>query len=235
MRLVRVREALRVVDLGCGTGELTRRLADALPQSDVLGIDSSAEMLARAEEFARPGLRFEQRAIEEVAGEWDLIFSNAALQWVDDHRSLTPRLFSLLRPSGQLVVQVPSNFDHPTHRLIDEVAAQEPFRTGLGGWGANWSRSRPVLSIEQYAELLYAQGAMEIVSFEKAYPHVLPDADALADWMSGTALVPYMERLADGLREDFMQRYRARLRETFSQRPVFYGFRRILFSAVRQA
>jgi trans-aconitate 2-methyltransferase len=234
LRLVRVRGGLRVVDLGCGTGELTRRLADALPESDVLGIDSSAEMLERAGQVARPGLRFELGDIQAFAGAWDVIFSNAALQWVNDHRSLIPRLFSLLRPGGQLVVQVPSNFDHPTHRLIDELAAQELFRSGLGGWGLDWSRSRPVLSIEQYADLLYTQGATEIVVFEKVYPHVLPDAGALADWMSGTALVPYMERLADGLRDQFMERYRARLREIFPQEPVFYGFRRVLFSALRK-
>jgi trans-aconitate 2-methyltransferase len=235
LRLVRVRDGLRAVDLGCGTGELTRRLADALPESDMTGIDSSAEMLERAGQAARPGLRFELGDIQAFGGAWDLIFSNAALQWVDDHRPLIPRLFSLLRPGGQLVVQVPSNFSHPTHKLIDELAAQEPFRSGLAGWGLDWSRSRPVLSIEQYAELLYAQGATEIVSFEKAYPHVLPDSGALADWMSGTALVPYMERLTDGLRDQFMQRYRVRLREIFPQQPVFYGFRRTFFSGTKRA
>ena len=233
LRLVRVRPGLRVADLGCGTGELTRRLADALPGSDALGVDSSPEMLAKAEAIARPGLRFERGNIEDFAGEWDLIVSNAALQWVPDHESLVPRLFGLLRPGGQLVVQVPSNFGHATHKHIDELASEEPFRTGLDGWGTNWSRSRPVLSIERYAELLYGQGGTEIVSFEKAYPHVLPDADALAGWMSGTALVPYMERLPSELKEPFMERYRARLREIFPQQPVFYGFRRTLFSAVR--
>ena len=102
--LVQLRDRLRVVDLGCGTGELTGRLADHLPGSDVLGIDSSAEMLARAAERARPGLRFEQRALEDIDGAWDVIFSNAAIHWVDDHPSLIPRLFSLLRPGGQLVI-----------------------------------------------------------------------------------------------------------------------------------
>lgn len=234
MGMVRVRPGLRAVDLGCGTGELTRRLADALPDSDVLGLDSSAEMLAKAASFARPGLRFVQGDIAAFSGEWDVIFSNAALQWLPGHESLIPRLFSALRPGGQLVVQVPSNFSHPTHKLIDEVAGEEPFRTGLGGWGTNWSASRPVLSIEEYAELLYAQGATEIVAFEKAYPHVLPDADALADWMSGTALVPYMERLPSDIKEPFMERYRARLRETFPQRPVFYAFRRTLFGGTKR-
>ena len=233
LRLVRVRPGLRAVDLGCGTGELTRRLADALPESDVLGIDSSPEMLARAEEQARPGLRFELLPIEGVDGEWDLVFSNAALQWVADHRSLVPRLCALLAPGGQLVVQMPSNFSHPTHRLIDELAGQEPFRSALKGWGLDWSRTRPVLSIDEYADLLHGCGAADIVVFEKVYPHVLPDADALADWMSGTALVPYFERLPQDLREQFMSRYRERLRARFPSRPVFYGFRRTLFSAMR--
>jgi trans-aconitate 2-methyltransferase len=231
LRLVRVRDGLRAVDLGCGTGELTRRLADALPGSDVAGIDSSAEMLARAAEFARPGLRFELGSIEELAGEWDLIFSNAALQWVLDHERVFPRLFDMVLLGGQLVVQMPSNYAHITHTSIDELAADEPFRSALGGYHRSWGS----LTIEQYADILNAQGATDIVVFEKIYPHVLPDAGALADWTSGTALVPYMERLPDDLRALFMERYRARLRERFPQRPVFYGFKRILLSGTRPA
>jgi len=226
VRLVQVRRGLRVIDLGCGTGELTRRLADALPESDVVGIDASAEMLERSNAFARPGLRFAQRAIEDLSGGWDLIFSNAALQWVPDHPAAFPRLFGLVREDGQLVVQMPSNYTHPTHAFIDELANEEPFRTALDGYRRSWG----VLSIEQYAQLLYDNGASDIVVFEKVYPHVLPDAGALADWTSGTALVPFMERLPDDLRASFMERYRARLRERFPQSPVFYGFRRILIS-----
>jgi trans-aconitate 2-methyltransferase len=229
--LVAVRDGLRVVDLGCGTGELTSRLADALPQSDVLGIDSSPQMLESAAERARPGLRFARQVIEEVEGEWDLVFSNAALQWVEDHRSLVPRLFGMLRPGGQIVVQVPSNSDHPTHAIRDEVAAEEPFRDAAGGWTRMW----PVLSIEEYAELLFALGGQDITVFEKVYPHVLEDADALTDWMSGTALVPYMERLPKELHEQFMARFRERLRERFPSAPVFYGFRRTIFAASRPA
>ena len=232
--LVRVRPGLRAIDLGCGTGELTRRLADALPGSDVLGVDSSAEMLERSKEFARPGLRFEQRTIEELLGagaqdEWDLVFSNAALQWVPDHERVFPAIFRLVRPGGQLVVQMPSNYTHPTHTFIDELAQEEPFRSALRGYRRSWLAH----GIEEYAQMLYDCGALDIVVFEKVYPHVLPDADALADWTSGTALVPYMERLPDDLRGPFMERYRARLRERFPQRPVFYGFKRILLAATK--
>ncbi len=229
LQLVQRRENLRVIDLGCGPGELTRRLADALPGSDVLGLDSSPEMLAKAAPHARPGLRFELGAIEAVTGEWDVIFSNAAIHWVDNHRALLSRLFALLRPGGQLVVQIPSNYSHPTHALIVEIAGEAPFAQALHGW----QRVMPVLSIEEYAELFYEQGGQDITVFEKVYPHVLQDADALVDWTSGTSLVPYFERLSEEMRERFLARYRQQLRERFPFSPVFYGFRRTLFAATR--
>ena len=227
--LIKVRSGLRVIDLGCGTGELTARLAGLLPESDVVGIDSSPEMLARAAERARPGLRFEQQPIEDAGGAWDLVFSHAALQWVDDHASLVPRLLSFVVPGGQLAVQEPSNFSHQTHLLYAETAREEPFRSALAGWSRSW----PVLSIEQYAELLYAGGAEEITVFEKVYPHLLADAHALADWMEGTALVPYRERLPAELYRQFVDRYRQKLRERFPSCPVFFSFRRTLFVATR--
>jgi trans-aconitate 2-methyltransferase len=229
-RLVKRREGLRVLDLGCGTGELTQRLADALPASEVTGIDSSPEMLVRAQARARAGLRFELGSIESVRGEWDLVFSHAAIHWVEDHAALVPRLFGMVASGGQLAVQMPSNHGHATHMLITELAGEEPFRSALGGW----SRPSPVLPIEAYAELLYREGATEIVVFEKVYPHVLEDADALADWTSGTALVPYFERLPEDLHEPFMKSYRERLRALWPEPVVFYGFKRTLFAAARQ-
>jgi trans-aconitate 2-methyltransferase len=227
--LVKIRPTMRVVDLGCGTGELTCRLADSLSESNVLGIDSSAQMLARAREREREGVRFEQRSIEEIEGAWDLVFSHAAIQWVDDHRSLIPRLLSLVTPGGQLAVQLPSNHAHPTHTLITEIAWEEPFRQALYGW----YRVSPVLSINEYAELLHWSGAKGITVFEKVYPSLLENSDALADWTSGTALVPYFERLPENLHEPFMARYRERLRAVFPNAPVFYPFRRTLFAATR--
>jgi trans-aconitate 2-methyltransferase len=231
IKLVKVREGLRVVDLGCGTGELTARLADALPGSDMVGIDNSHDMLSRAKGYARPGLRFESGSIEGITGEWDLIFSNAALQWVEDHRSLVPGLLKMVRPGGQLVVQVPSNFRHITQKLVQELAGEEPFRDALDGW----SRTSPVLSIDEYAELLYSSGGEDMMVYEKIYPHILEDADALADWTSGTVLVPYFERLSPALKQRFMALYRERLHAHYPSSPVFFGFRRTLFAASRSS
>jgi trans-aconitate 2-methyltransferase len=230
LELVDIRAGLRVVDLGCGTGELTRRLADSLPASDVLGLDSSPQMLERAGEHVRPGLRFEWGNQAELGGEWDLIFSNAALQWSENHEQLVPRLFNRLAAGGQIAVQMPSNHNSTAHLTIIEVARREPFASALSGW----TRQSPVLPIEAYAEMLFREEAQEILVFEKVYPHVLENADAIVDWISGTALVPYFERL-DSLKDDFVSAIRQDLRVLMPGEPVFYPFRRTFFSARKSA
>ena len=231
LKLVRVRPNLKVIDLGCGTGELTRRLADALPESDVIGLDSSPEMLKRAQEYARPGLRFERGDQAALSETWDLIFSNAALQWSENHRELILNLFSHLAPGGQIAVQVPSNHTHISHRLILEVAGEEPFRSALNGW----TRQAPVLPIEEYAGILFELEAQEILVFEKVYAHVLADSDAVVDWISGTALVPYFEKLDDDMRAKFTEALRVRMKDALPAAPVFYPFKRTLFSAFKSA
>jgi trans-aconitate 2-methyltransferase len=229
LALVKIREGMKVVDLGCGTGELTRRLADKLARSEVVGVDSSPEMLEHARGQARDGLRFEHGSIENVEGQWDIVFSHAAIHWVDDHRALIPRLLSLVCPHGQLVVQLPSNHGHVSHTLIREIAAEVPFRSALNGW----NRPSPVLSISEYAELLHANGGREITVYEKVYLSLLDNSDSLAQWTAGTALVPYFERLPEHLQESFMESYRQRLRLQLPSVPLLYPFRRILFAATR--
>src|SRR5688500_10835254 len=182
LSLVEVRPDLKVVDLGCGTGELTRALADALPNSDVTGIDSSLQMLEKAKEFAGPNLRFEQGNQSQLTGEWDLIFSNAALHWSENHAELIRHLYQRLKPGGQIAVQVPSNHNHVSHQIYRETASEEPFKSILHGF----QRYAPVLSIDEYARLFFDCGAENIVVFEKVYLHVLEDSDAVVEWISGT-------------------------------------------------
>jgi trans-aconitate 2-methyltransferase len=159
-----------------------------------------------------------------------LIFSNAALQWSDDHERLIPYLFNRLAPGGQIVVQMPSNHNSTAHLSIIQAAKQQPFASALGGW----TRQSPVLPIEAYAELLFREEAQEILVFEKVYPHVLENADAVVDWISGTALVPYFERLGS-LKDDFVNAIRVDLRVLMPGKPVFYPFRRTFFSARKSA
>jgi len=226
LALVEIRPNLRVVDLGCGTGELTRHLADALPHSDVTGLDSSAQMLERAASYAGTNLHFEQGDQAQLGSEWDLVFSNAALQWSEHHEELIPRLYGRLLPGGQIAVQVPSNHNHISHQIYREAASQEPFKSVLNGF----QRYAPVLSIDEYARLFFECGAEDIIVFEKVYAHVLEDSDAVVEWISGTALVPYFERLGE-TKEEFIDTLRARMRTALPDTPVYYPFRRTLFSA----
>ncbi|MGB8930562.1 MAG: methyltransferase domain-containing protein, partial [Anaeromyxobacteraceae bacterium] len=121
LALVRAHPGMRVVDLGCGPGELTAHLHRALAARETLGLDSSDAMLARAAAHAGGGLTFAKGDVGAFSGEgYDLVFSNAALHWVPDHEPLLARLAGALAPGGQLAVQVPANHDHLSHRLARE-------------------------------------------------------------------------------------------------------------------
>jgi trans-aconitate 2-methyltransferase len=183
-------------------------------------------MLEKAASYASQNLRFVQGDQSELTGEWDLIFSNAALHWTENHAELIPGLYRHLNPGGQIAVQVPSNFSHISHQLIRETASEEPFRSILHGF----LRQAPVLSIDRYAQILFDCGAENIIAFEKVYPHVLEDSNAVVEWISGTACVPYFERLAEH-KESFVKTIQAKMKKALPQSPVFYPFRRILFSA----
>jgi trans-aconitate 2-methyltransferase len=226
LALVDKRPNLKVVDLGCGTGELTRALADSLPNSNVTGLDASPSMLEKSAAYSSVNLHFEQGDQAALTGTWDLIFSNAALQWTENHAALIPFLFQKLNADGQFCVQVPSNHQHISHVLIRETAREEPFYTILKGF----ERVAPVLSIDEYTRILFEQGAEDIIVFEKIYPHVLEDSNAVIEWISGTALVPYFERLGEH-KNAFLDVLRSKMKKALPQTPLLYPFRRTLFSA----
>lgn len=227
LQLITIRPGLSVLDLGCGTGALTSELAQLLPESRVFGIDSSVEMLKKASRITRDGLRFDLKSIEDVSGSWDLIFSNAAIHWVADHHSFIPHLWSMIRPGGQLALQFPSSHRNKGHVAIKDTAAESPFREAMDGW--EWKF--PVLDTETYAEILFGQGGRKITIFDKVYPHVLTDADEAFAWLSGTTVLPYLERLPERLHESFNERLRQRLWSIWPSGPLLFPFRRILLSA----
>lgn len=217
----------RVVDLGCGTGELTRVLHERTGASATVGIDSSEAMLARSTSHAGGGLRFEVADIAQwvPAEPLDLVFSNAALHWVEDHPELFARLTAALRPGGQLAVQMPANHDHPSHLVAERVAAEEPFREALGGY----VRRSPLLRPELYATLLDRLGYPSQHVRVQVYLHLLPDPGGVVDWVKGTLLTDYKRRLPDALYEDFVARYRELLRsELRDDRPFRFTFKRLL-------
>lgn len=230
--LVRPRPGMRALDLGCGTGELTRLAHQRLGAAETLGIDRSEAMLRRAAQVEGGGLRFEQGDLAAAGGHWDLVLSNAALHWLPDHARLVPRLCGLLRPGGQLAVQVPDNHDHPSHRVARETGEEEPFRAALGGW----RKERTVLAPEAYAELLFAAGLRDLQVSLRVYAHVLAGPGEVVEWVKGTLLNDWKERLPPDLYERFLARYRERLlAELPDTHPYLFTFRRVLFAGTRPA
>ena len=228
LALVQPEPSMRVVDLGCGTGELTAAMHRQLGAAETLGIDSSEAMLAKAMTQPEVGLRFERRDIRELDGRYDLVFSNAALHWVPEHEALFTRLRHALEPGGQLAVQMPAMHDQVSHLTAEALADDEPFRSKLQGRKLGYGHRRPVLPIEEYAALLHRLGFAEQHVRMQLYPHVLPDRDAVVEWVKGSLLTDYQRALGPELFAEFLPRYRERLPD---DRPYFFGFKRILLWA----
>jgi trans-aconitate 2-methyltransferase len=219
LALVEPRPGMRVIDLGCGTGELTGAMHEQLEAAETLGVDSSPQMLAKAAAFATETLRFEQRAIEDVSGErpFDLVFSNAALHWVEDHPALFARLTNLVADGGQLAIQMPANHDHPSH----VVAAGLAPHFGVAG------RVVPMLAPEAYAALLHRLGYTRQHVRLQVYGHVLDSARDVVEWVKGSTLTYYQERLGDAW-PAFLEAYTKRLLEALpDDRPFFFPFKRV--------
>lgn len=218
---------MRVVDLGCGTGELTRILHQRLGAAQTLGLDRSPAMLAKTAMHATSGLSFEHGDIGAFGSshEVDLVFSNAALHWLDDHASLFARLARALADGGQLAVQVPANDDHPSHIVADELVAEEPFRQATGGY----QRGARVLSADAYALLLDRLGFRRQHVRLQVYVHHLPSRNDVVEWVRGTLLTDYERRMPPPLFEEFLDRYRGRLLPQLDDhKPYVYPFKRLL-------
>jgi trans-aconitate 2-methyltransferase len=220
----------RVVDLGCGPGELTVDLHRHSEAGTTVGVDSSPAMLAEAARFAGGGLRFELGdlatwAPEDPASSLDVAFANASLHWVPDHPALLARLAGLVVEGGQLAFQVPANHDHPAHVLAAQLAAER----GLPevGPGAN------VLAPETYAAVLHDLGLVDEQVRLQVYGFELPSGADVAEWTKGTLLTGYRALLDDGAYDEFEAEYRRRLTDTLGTGPYYYAFKRILAHAVR--
>jgi len=217
-------EPTQVWDLGCGTGNVTALLAARWPDARVHGLDSSASMLELAR--AITGIDW----VEGDIAAWappeatDLVFSNAALQWLGDHAALLPRLVDRLKPGGTLAVQMPRNYDQPSHRLLADVA-RSPRWAGLL---ADAIRPVPVAEPAWYHDLL-APLTSELDIWEVEYLQVLHGVDPVAEWTRSTGARPYLEA-AGGRAEEFMVEYADRLREAYPPRPdgsTLFPFRRL--------
>jgi trans-aconitate 2-methyltransferase len=202
----------RVVDLGCGPGNSSVLLRERWPQAHVVGVDNSPEMLARA--------RADYPTIEFVAADAasydpgeavDVVFANALLQWLPDHRRLIPHLLGLLRPGGVLAIQMPSNSEQPSHRLMRELGAE---------WTARFQtlpQQSAVLMPAEYYDLL-APLTNSVDIWTTIYQHVMPSVEAIVEWVKGTGLRPFLEALPASQHGAYLDAYAAALSTAYPPR-----------------
>ncbi len=222
-----------VYDLGCGTGRASALLAERWPEAAVTGIDTSAAMLARAR-AANVAVAW----VEADIASWraprpaDLIFSNAALHWLDGHGSLFPSLLAQLAPGGVLAVQMPRNYDAPSHRAMAEAADAGPWRDKL-----ERIRGRlPVADPAHYYDLLVPL-ARSLDIWETVYIHALQGEDPVLEWVKGTGLKPFLEALGEAERRAYLADYAERLRRAYPRRAdgrTLFPFRRLFIVAQRE-
>ncbi len=221
-----------VVDLGCGTGDLTALLALRWPEARVLGIDSSADMVARAPRDA--GVEFSVGDVRDwCAGSGpahdpvDVLVSNAVLQWVPGHLDLLPGLVGSVAPGGWLAFQVPGNFEEPSHTIRRELAAEPAYVEHTAGVA--------VPDAHDPATYLYALRDLgcEVDAWETTYLHVLGGEDPVLAWVSGTGARPTLQSLPEELRREFEDELKRRLRSAYPERgdAVILPFRRVFVVA----
>jgi trans-aconitate 2-methyltransferase len=223
----------RVADLGCGPGNTARLLAARWPDAELTGVDGSEAMLARAAAEGPPGARWLRAdlATWRADAPFDLLFSNAAYQWLEGHGALFPRLLDDLAPGGALAIQMPRNSDAPSHALMREVAASGPWAARLAGA----LRDEPVAPPETYHRLL-APLAAAVDVWETTYLQALEGPDPVLSWTRGTALLPVAGRLDPEEYASFLAEYGARLRAAYPPEPdgrTLFPFRRLFIVALK--
>jgi trans-aconitate 2-methyltransferase len=222
-----------VVDLGCGPGNLTALLARRWPVAEVMGVDSSPEMIEAATALRMPGASFRLGDVRDWAAPRppDVITCNAVLQWVPDHHDLVAGWADMLAPGGWLAFQLPGNFDSPNHTLIAELASTPRWRALLAGVQLNRQAGDPA----EYAALLSRPG-FRVDAWETTYLHILPGRDPVLEWAKGTALRPVLAALDAEQGAAFLAEYGGRLRGAYKpgSSGTFFPFRRV-FTVVHRA
>jgi len=232
LQRIRADQPRRVVDLGCGPGDLTVTLADRWPDAIIEGVDSSPDMIERADRCKRDTVSFTLGDLRQWSPptQVDVIISNATLQWVPQHRALLPQLLDSVVRGGWLAFQVPGNFNEPSHRLLRSLARDDRFAAAT----ADVDEPQAYDAATYLADL--ASLGCQVEAWETTYLHVLAGPDPVFRWVSGTGARPILQALTEPLRTEFVAAYQAQLDRAYP--PQDFGtvlpFRRIFVVAQKQ-
>lgn len=222
----------KALDIGYGPGNSTAVVKARFPGARVIGVDSSQNMVETAQKD-HPELEFIQWDIttdlDALPHDFDVVFSNACLQWVPDHPSLLPRLMGFLKPGGLLAVQIPMNYQEPIHRIIETTVSRSPWTEKIP-----YMRLFYTLTQEEYFDVL-SRTASDFTLWQTTYLHRMPSHQAIMDWYSSTGLRPYLNAAVDeAAREEFYQEIFRQVQEAYPVQEngeIIFRFPRFFFIA----
>lgn len=226
--------AKTALDIGCGIGNSTAVLAKEFPGAKIIGADNSANMLESAKKN-HPDLEFikldAQGEIENIDMRFDIVFSNACIQWIPNHHTLLKNMFSLLNPGGVLAVQIPQQGKHPAHTIMRSLAETEKWRDKIKS-----KRIFYILSEDEYFDGL-SRLTDDFRMWEVVYFHKMPSHESIVEWYKGTGLRPYLSQLNEAEQAEFLKDFTALLKEKYPVREngeIIFRFPRLFFTAKKK-
>ncbi len=232
---IRLKDPKRIIDLGCGPGNSTQVLAGNWPTAEITGLDSSEQMIRNASE-KHPSQKWEIGNIHDWSAKqpYDLVFSNAAYQWVPDHAQLMPRLIRQVAPGGIFAFQVPANINAPSHELMRSMAASAAWKSRFPEKIREWYAH----GLSFYYDVLVEQ-ASHLDLWTTEYFHILEGPEAIVEWYKGTGLRPFLDHLPDEAdRQAFLADYLSVVEQAFPRRQdghVLFPFQRLFVIATRKS
>lgn len=224
---------LEIIDIGCGPGNSTRVLKNRFPNARAVGADTSENMLetARCDNPDCEFIRLDAGGdLSEFSGKFDLVFSNACIQWIPNHSALLPNLFSMLKSGGELAVQVPVNFDEPIQKIVVSTAASEKWREKF-----NLPQLFFTLTEGEYFDII-SDLTDDFEFWKTIYFHRMPSYDSIIEWYKSTGLKPYLEVLSDAEKADFINDVKAQIEKAYPTQKngeIIFRFPRLFFIAKR--
>lgn len=221
-----------ILDLGCCSGSSTKVLINRFPDARITGADNSEEMLSKAKERC-PGVEFinadASGDLHEITEKYDIVFSNACIQWLPDHRELLPRLTTLLKNKGRLAVQIPMQREHPVHIILNELVRTEKWKHRIV------PRQYNNLTTAEYFDVL-STISDDFTLWETTYCHRMPDYDSIIEWYRGTGLRPYLEQLSPADGDEFVSDVYSELKRQYVPQKngeILFRFPRLFFIVTR--
>lgn len=229
---IQIPDPQHILDIGCGPGNSTNVLKNAFPNAHILGIDNSENMIRKAK-AAYTGMEFKLMSVDDICkgnNTYDVIFSNACLQWVPNHKEVIPMLFDKLNKNGILAVQVPINSQEPLFQVISETVKEEK-------WDFSSLAQEPntALSGAEYFDIL-SDITDQFDIWETVYYHNMPSIDAMIEWVKGSRLLPYIQALNENKAQELVEEISEKALNIYKKQKdgaIIFRFRRLFFTATR--